>query len=106
MLKKDSLWHVFLLRAVVTLQDRVTSQLVELRASEEYVQERCWHAGDPVIRAYVRDIAIKLRELETDFLENGSRDLETMKLQLLELDTVKAYLGKGTPGIDITEDFS
>ena len=78
MLKKDSLWHVFLLRAVVTLQDRVTSQLAQLQASEEYVRELCGRAGYPVIRASVRDIAIKLRDLEADFLGKGFRDLEAM----------------------------
>jgi hypothetical protein len=76
MLKKDSMWHLFLLRAVVTLQDRVASQLAQLYESEEYVQERCERGGDLVIRASVWDIAIKLRKLEAALLGKAFRDLE------------------------------
>jgi hypothetical protein len=76
MLKKDSLWHVFLLRAVVTLQERVSSQLCQLQASEGYVQGWFERSGNPRIRVSVRDMATKLRNLEMNHLGKGFRDLE------------------------------
>ena len=76
MLKMDSMWHIFLLRALVTVQDRVANQLAQLQESDEYVQEWCGRVDDPVIRAPVRDIAIKLRVLEVAFLEKAFRDLD------------------------------
>lgn len=75
-LKKDPMWEVFQLRAVVFLQDRMESQLIQLRASDEYVQRWLEYVDEKVIRRSVWDTSLKLRELEGELLEAGLRDIE------------------------------
>ncbi|OAX78546.1 hypothetical protein ACJ72_07145 [Emergomyces africanus] len=105
-LKKDPKWEVFQLRAVVILQDRMESQLIQLRAKDKYVQQWLEYVDEKVVRRSVWDAALKLRELEGELLEAGLRDIEVKKLQLLDTESIKAYLGTQNPGADIGEDFS
>ncbi|KLJ13394.1 hypothetical protein EMPG_11645 [Blastomyces silverae] len=105
-LKMDPMWEVFQLRAVVTIQDRMESQLLQLRASDEYVQRWLEYVDEKVIRRSVWQTTLKLRELEGELLEAGLRDIEAKKLQLLDTEPVKAYLATQNPGADIAEDFS
>ncbi|KKZ62771.1 hypothetical protein EMCG_02881 [[Emmonsia] crescens] len=105
-LKKDPMWEVFQLRAVVLLQDRMESQLIQLRASDEYVQRWLEYVDEKIIRRSVWDTSLKLRELERELLEAGLRDIEAKKLQLLDTEPVKAYLETQNLGADIAEDFS
>ncbi|PGH00972.1 hypothetical protein GX51_05521 [Blastomyces parvus] len=106
LLKTDPMWEIFQLRAVVTIQDRLQSQLLQLRASDEYVQRWLEYVDEKVIRRSVWQTILKLRELEGELLEAGLRDIETKKLQLLDTEPVKAYLATQNPGADIAEDFS
>ncbi|KAK2758139.1 hypothetical protein FQN53_008319, partial [Emmonsiellopsis sp. PD_33] len=112
-LRQDPMWEVFQLRAVVSLQERIGSQLSRLRASDEYVLKWEEYVDDDdnggegkVIRRGVWDVVMRLRELEGRLLEGGYRDLEVKKLHLLDSAPVKAYLGMQDPGAEIAEDFS
>ncbi|PGH13968.1 hypothetical protein AJ80_06108 [Polytolypa hystricis UAMH7299] len=106
LLKDDPMWHVFQLRAVVTVQDRVANQIAQLRGSDEYVEQWRELVDETAIRRVVWDMATRLRKLEEDLLEQGARDLEEKKLQLLDSKVVQAYLGTQNPGAEIEEDFS
>ncbi|EEQ91744.1 SET domain-containing protein [Blastomyces dermatitidis ER-3] len=105
-LKMKPMWEVFQLRAVVTIQDRMESQLLQLHARDEYVQQWLEYVDEKVIRRSVWQTTLKLRELEGELLEAGLRDIEAKKLQLLDTEPVKAYLATQNPGADIAEDFS
>ncbi|EEH33402.1 SET domain-containing protein [Paracoccidioides lutzii Pb01] len=139
-LKKDPMWELFQLRAVVILQDRITNQLARLRTSDEYVRRWLEYVDETIIRRSVWDTVIQLRELEGELLEAGLHDIEIkdprcgtlydvhlillswtnrqtrrktaawhifgQKLQLLNRESVRAYLETQNPGAGITEDFS
>ncbi|QSS50847.1 SET domain-containing protein [Histoplasma capsulatum var. duboisii H88] len=105
-LKADRMWGVFQLRAVVILQDRMQGQLAQLRSNDEYVQRWLEYVDGRVIRQSVWQTALKLRKLEGELLEAGLRDIEAMKLQLLDTKAVRSYLITRNPGADIAEDFS
>ncbi|KAK2855678.1 hypothetical protein FQN49_004949 [Arthroderma sp. PD_2] len=105
-LAEDPKWDIFQLRAVVTIQERVGNQLALLQASNEYVRGWADKVDDSLIRRSVWDTIMKLRILEEKLLRNSNDDLDEKKLELLESETVQAYLNSHGPGAEIAEDFS
>lgn len=73
LLRRDPLWEVFQLRAVVILQARVQAQLSTLNASEEQVQDS---QGLPGVSVDIWETATKLRELEWALLLRADQDFE------------------------------
>ena len=74
LLKLESLWHVFELRAVATLQSRVEEQLLRLEGSKTPAHELLI-IGD--IDDEIAENAMRLRDLEEILLLHGYRDFET-----------------------------
>ncbi|KAI9813404.1 MAG: hypothetical protein M1827_004078 [Pycnora praestabilis] len=109
LLKEDDLWHVFQLRAVAILQDRVETQLRRLYSSEEAVEEA---QNLREVDRTVYGTAMRLRVLEAELLESAHRDLEEQKTELIHTDVVQQYLGSArSTSLDATnvsedEDFS
>lgn len=71
-LNKDPLWKVFLLRAVVLIQQRVEMQGMNLSQSQEAFDQSLGH-GDTVP---VLDMIARLRELEMELLTSSYQSFE------------------------------
>ena len=84
LLKTDSMWDVYHLRAVSVIRARVEDQIRQLDQGEDLqtssVRER------PLI------LAMGLRTLELELLRKAYATLENQVMELAETDTVKAYL--------------
>ncbi|TLS27175.1 hypothetical protein PpBr36_04591 [Pyricularia pennisetigena] len=79
---------IFQLRAAVIVQETVQAQLERLSA------RTAGHDITTEIRFGCRFAAIKLREAEERLLQDADDVLETEKMQLLENETILAYLGR------------
>ena len=86
LLEGDPLWHVYQLRAVVLLQNRVETQVQTLR-----------EVGTPERSEGVRqgpwELAGRLRTLELDMLQRAMSALDDERAALLDSETVQRYLG-------------
>ncbi len=76
LLQANPLWHVYNLRAVYIIQVRIDQQLQRLYGTAE-VENRDLKEGTG-IREGPWKLAMKLRELETGFLEQAYADFEEM----------------------------
>jgi len=74
LLAQDPLWEVYQLRAVVLIQQRVAEQLQLL--SETSNVESFEYGDDKAIRKGPRNLALRLRELESKLLERSYGRLE------------------------------
>jgi len=75
LLQAETTWDVFQLRAVATIQSRVEDQLRLLYSTEDEVQQAEW--GDwTEFRGMPRTVALRLRKLESELLENAHGQLE------------------------------
>ncbi|KAI9802981.1 MAG: hypothetical protein M1825_002214 [Sarcosagium campestre] len=89
LIEDNPIWEVFQLRAVVSLQDRVSSQIVRLTNSTAWSQTSQGSDVNPDIRS----VAQRLREFEFEFLERTLESLEKEKVNLLESEVVRSFLG-------------
>ncbi len=76
LLQSNPLWHVYNLRAVSIIQVRVEQQLQRLYSTAEV--EKRGPKEDTGIREGPWKLAMKLRELETELLEQAYADFEDM----------------------------
>lgn len=76
-LQQDPLWDVFQLRAAVILQDRIAAQLTALYGSEDDVAQVA-HGEGTEIRQRPWQLAMRLRELEGELLEQAYSHFEDM----------------------------
>lgn len=129
-LVRDALRDVFMLRAIVMIQQRVEYQGTLLAESED---EFTHAAPDPQVRWSVHEAIGRLRRLELELLARAYESLEkevsrsahiharlgtkfqdkkvtsarTQKVQLLESSVVREYLGQGADATgEVPDDFS
>ena len=76
-LEQDPMWEVFHLRAVSLLQDRVAIQLQTLYESEDEIQALARNE-QLTFRDRTRQLALRLRSLETNMLERAYGHFEDM----------------------------
>ncbi|ETI20539.1 hypothetical protein G647_08576 [Cladophialophora carrionii CBS 160.54] len=93
-LENDRLRDVFVLRAVVMIQERVEQQGTKLATSEGDFQNTL--VGNQV-RVPVYQTIGRLRTLEIELLARAYEMLDTEKANLLESSVVRTYLGIGQP---------
>lgn len=74
LLQQDPLWEVYQLRAVVLIQQRIEAQLQVLYETSN--GERFEYDHDQAIRKRPRDLALKLRDLESKLLEKAYSSLD------------------------------
>lgn len=126
-LEKSDLWEVFLLRAIVTLQQIVTDKLQQLDESEEIFTTilesakrsstegqtgTVEHQGE--MREGVVALARELRERERRLLTKSITWFEEEKERLVKMEVIQGYLakaqegqeGQGEGGEEEEEDFS
>ncbi|EXJ77216.1 hypothetical protein A1O3_10374 [Capronia epimyces CBS 606.96] len=107
---QDDLRDIFVLRAVVMIQQRVEDQGMQLAASEEDYDDTV--PDEHNIRRPVYETIGRLRRLELDLLTRAYETLEAEKAKLLESATVRTYLERQMhSGVDPTgkypeDDFS
>jgi hypothetical protein len=75
LLEQDPLWEVFQLRAVVLIQQRIEEQLQVLYETSN--DARFQNEDDQAIRLAPRELALKLRDLESKLLEKAYASLDT-----------------------------
>jgi hypothetical protein len=73
-LEQDPLWEVYQLRAVVLIQQRIEEQLQVLYETSN--DERFQQDDDKAIRKGPRELALKLRDLESRLLEKAYASLD------------------------------
>jgi hypothetical protein len=73
LLEQDLLWDVFQLRAVVLIQQRIEEQLHVLLETNNQITSTYKDEG---IRQRPRDLALRLRDLESKLLEKAHRSLD------------------------------
>ncbi|EXJ54368.1 hypothetical protein A1O7_09707 [Cladophialophora yegresii CBS 114405] len=93
-LEDDPFRDVFVLRAVVMIQERVEEQGTKLATSEDDFQNAL--VGDQV-RTPVYQTIGRLRALEIELLARAYEMLETKKADLVGSTVVRAYLENGQP---------
>lgn len=124
-LAQDPMWDVFQLRAMVMLQQRLERQMTMMQEVDSLLEESELQTN---VRADIRSLIVKLRELEADLMERAYDHFEAevcsfshnsvfnvqayripQKNRLLGAESVQTYLGlQAREGIDpaTEEDFS
>jgi hypothetical protein len=112
LIRQHELGDVFTLRAIALVQDRIRQQLERLYASEDFVQDL---SDSPQVDKARGSLAIELRSLETQLLEQAYNAMDDEKNELLKSPVVQQYLGSmdhpaeepsGEDGANEEEDFS
>ncbi|KAJ5578337.1 uncharacterized protein N7459_007301 [Penicillium hispanicum] len=106
LLATDPLWDIFQLRAIVLVLQRLETQLSLLQETEEAllnIQDQA--LLDSMFRPEVFSLLSRLRKYETVLLERAVEQLMKQRNELMESDTVVAYLNQQSQA-DEDEDFS
>ncbi|KAF2224927.1 hypothetical protein BDZ85DRAFT_233174 [Elsinoe ampelina] len=98
-LEGDERWDLWRLRAVSVLQGRVEEQLAELYGCEDEVNGMDYGEGTDIPED-VRNMAMKLRELEGNLLEKAYAFFEEEKEKLAVSEVVTKYLAAMNTGDD------
>lgn len=122
-LSGEPMWDIFHLRAIVTLQQRVERQMMELQEGEAFVHGG---ASQSDVSADVLSLIVRLRELESALLEKAYGHFENQvcrdpsksrrsaalahapqKVQLMSSEVVQTYFGsQSAENGAAEEDFS
>ncbi|KAI9724654.1 MAG: hypothetical protein M1828_003523 [Chrysothrix sp. TS-e1954] len=102
-LKVHPMWDLFRLRAMATIQGRVQDQLMVLHAAQDRSAEADTELS---LRDRPRNLAIRLRHLETSMLEAVLRTLQQDIEHVANLDVVRQYLEGHAEEVHEVDDFS
>jgi hypothetical protein len=97
-LSAEHLWDIFQLRAIITVQARIDSQLSMLQESEEQVVSARDTADEGrEVRSKIWDTAMKVRRLEAELLERALHDLELKVRAYMQRNQAQIILDKRIP---------